>query len=385
MKTRESVDDVSSGSTDAWSRGLLFAFIACAVAIPQAVGAKDTARRSAGSGTKSFVVTYFWNSISTAPNDCPEGVAQGPDKEIAIERLPPEQREEYRKSDQKIMRIISNRGPHGENVCTSPTALPDPGFRVAQGGIQDGLNLEDAGGPQPAQVCKHVELTSPTGEKGIDNQLSRVMGCVQHRRADGFFPKYFVNQMRSGEYAYLIEITGIDDERNDPEVQVGLYASADPMVLDSAGKVLSHASMEITSDPAYRHILRGQIKDGVLTTQPAQIKLPSGSVFPPLELRSARLRLSLMPDDKVEGVLGGYQDWRAYYKANVSTGGISEMSGGPFQCSGLYYALQKAADAYPDSQTGECAAISSAYKIEAIHAFVIHPKGNEGKTVRNGE
>jgi hypothetical protein len=387
MKRTESLREAASALHQARSRNprrmlAASAFVSSLMALSamaatdKVTGAPDPAK------TRSFVVTYFWNSISTAANDCPSGLAPGPDKEIAIARLPAEQRDEYRKSDQKIMRIISNRGPNGENVCTSPTVLPDPGFPVAQGNIEDGLDLETAGGPGPAQVCKHVELSSPNGEKGIDNQLSRVMACVQHRRADGFFPKYFVNQMRSGEYAYLIEVTGVDNDRDDAEVQVGLYASADPMVLDGSGKVLSHASLEVTSDPAYRQILRGRIDAGVLTTEPAQIKLPSGSVFPPLELRNARLRLSLLPDGKAEGVLGGYQDWHAYYKANVSTGGISEMSGGPFQCSGLYYALQKAADAYPDPATGQCTAISSAYKIEAIQAFVIHPQSNDTKTVQ---
>jgi hypothetical protein len=358
------------------SRPLLIALATCAVMAAPSLDAADAPARS---GTKSFVVTYFWNTFSTAQNDCPDGLAPGPDKEIAIARLPPEQREEYRKSDQKIMRIISNRGPNGENVCTSPTALPDPGFRVAQGGIQEGLELEGPTGLAPAQVCKHVELASPTGEAGVDNQLSRVMGCVQHRRPDGFFPKYFVNQMRSGEFAYLIEITGIDDERNDAEVQVGLYASADPMVLDSGGKALSHASLQITDDPAYRQVLRGRIENGVLLTEPAHIKLPAASVFPPLELRSAKLRLSFTQDGKAEGLLAGYQDWRTYYKANTGNGGISEMSGGPFQCSGLYYALKNAADGYPDRDTGECTAISAAYKVEAIQSFIIHPQRNDSK------
>jgi hypothetical protein len=335
-------------------------------------------------GTRSFVVTYFWNAFSPGPNDCPDGLNPPPDKEIAISRLPLEKREEYRSNDQKVLRIISKRGPNGENVCEAPTSVPDPGFRVAQGGIQEGLNLKGPGGPPSNQICKQLELRNPSGETSVDNQLSRVMACVQHRRADGFFPKYFVNQMRSGEFAYLIEVTGIDDSRAEGDVQVGLYASADPIVLDSSGRPLSHSSLQVTNDVHFQHILRGHIKDGVVLTDAADILLPLGSVFQKLELRNAKLRLTLHQDGSAEGLLDGYQDWRAYYASNASAGGIAETSGGPFQCPGLYNALKNSADAYPDPKTGECSSISAAYKIEAIHAFVIHPKSATARTAQAG-
>jgi hypothetical protein len=332
--------------------------------------------------TRSFVVTYFWNAFSPGPNDCPEGLNPPPDKEIAISRLPPEKRDEYRNNDQKVLRIISKRGPNGENVCEAPTSVPDPGFRVAQGGLQEGMNLKGPGGPPSNQICKHVELRNPSGETSVDNQLSRVMACVQHRRADGFFPKYFVNQMRSGEFAYLIEVIGLDDSHTEGDVQVGLYASADPIVLDSNGRPLSHASLQVTNDVHYQHLLKGHIKDGVVLTEAADILLPLGSVFQKLELRNAKLRLTLHPDGSADGLLDGYQDWRTYYASNASAGGIAETSGGPFQCPGLYNALKNSADAYPDPKTGECTAISAAYKIEAIHAFVIHPKGETARTAQ---
>jgi hypothetical protein len=333
-------------------------------------------------GPRSFVVTFFWNAFSPSPNDCPEGLNPPPDKEIAISRLPAEKRDEYRSNDQKVLRIISKRGPNGEDVCAAPTSVPDPGFRVAQGGIQEGMNLKGPGGPPPDQICRRVELSNPAGEAHVDNQLSRVLACIQHRRADGFFPKYFVNQMRSGEFAYLIEITGIDDSRGEGDVQVGLYASADPIVLDSSGRPLSHASLQVTNDPQYQHLLKAHIKDGVVVTEAADIHLPLGSVFQKLELRNAKLRLTLHSDGSAEGLLDGYQDWHTYYVANAGAGGIAETSGGPFQCPGLYHALQNAADAYPDPKTGECTFISAAYKIEAIHAFVIHPKNATAKTAQ---
>ena len=45
-----------------------------------------------------------------------------------------------------------------------------------------------------------------------------------------------------------------------------------------------------------------------------------------------------------------------------------------FDCPALYEAVHKLADGYPDPKTGQCTAISSAYFIEAVAAFVIHPQ-----------
>lgn len=355
-------------------RRILGLAAAAATAVLVSGGAPGEAAKpatpAATAKTRSFVVTYFWNSMQTTDKECPTGLNPPPDKEAAISKLPADQQDAYRKDEAKSLRILSNRGPKGENVCLAPTLLPDPGFKLSQSPVQDGFDLEKAMGP--GRVCKQVQVKNAF-ESGVDNQLSRVLGCIQHRRHDGFFPKYFVNQMRSGEYTYLIEITGIDDERNDPEVQVLLSASEDPIVLDTTGAPLSDASLQVTANTEYRHTFKGRIVDGVLTTAAKdRVRLPFGSVFPTLDITHAMMRLTFQPDGGVEGTLGGYQDWREYYKGNVSGGGIAETSGGPFQCTGLYYALKNAADGDRDPKTGECASISSAYRIEGVPAFAIH-------------
>ena len=39
---------------------------------------------------------------------------------------------------------------------------------------------------------------------------------------------------------------------------------------------------------------------------------------------------------------------------------------------GIWYALKRMADAYPDPKTGENTAISTAYRIDAVPAFIVH-------------
>ena len=42
-------------------------------------------------------------------------------------------------------------------------------------------------------------------------------------------------------------------------------------------------------------------------------------------------------------------------------------------CPSAYAAMKKFADGYRDPKTGQCTALSTAYRIEAVPAFVIHP------------
>ena len=47
---------------------------------------------------------------------------------------------------------------------------------------------------------------------------------------------------------------------------------------------------------------------------------------------------------------------------------------GQFSCPAIYVAAKELADGYPDPDTGECTALSSAYTIEAVPSFIIHPE-----------
>lgn len=322
--------------------------------------------------SRSFAVTWLWNSFSPSEKDCPRGMNPQPDLELALVHIPESQRAEYRTNQNLSFRILSNRGPKGENVCTSPTLLKDPGFLVAEGGIQDGFDLEAKGGLPRNKSCKHDLLRNPAGATGIDNQLSKVIACIKVRRADQFLPKYFNTQMKSGDFAILVKIDGIDDERNDDDVTLTLMASGDTLSLDAAGKPLAHASMEWDGDKGTFNRVKGRIVNGILETGFVdKVRLPFGEVFSPIELWTAKMTVTFKPDGSAEMLLGGYEDWKTYYEANTAGGGIGETSGGPFRCEALYAALRRNADGYKDPKTGECTRISASYKLEMIPAFAI--------------
>jgi len=69
-------------------------------------------------------------------------------------------------------------------------------------------------------------------------------------------------------------------------------------------------------------------------------------------LKVCRMRFRLNADGTLRGILGGYQNWRTLY-ASWALGGLGLETMLGFDMPGLYYALKKSADGYPDPRTGE--------------------------------
>ena len=111
----------------------------------------------------------------------------------------------------------------------------------------------------------------------------------------------------------LIELTGVTDDRNSENVEVGFYSSPDAMAHDAKGKAMQRASLSISDDPRYRTTAHGRIVDGVLTTDPVDVHFYFNSVSPHNDreeyfIRAARLRMELHPDGTAKGTMAGYWD-----------------------------------------------------------------------------
>jgi hypothetical protein len=283
-----------------------------------------------------------------------------------------------------VMRILY-RGPQDTDVCTHPETAPDPGFRTVQGTTAYGFDLDGSEGTTPPlPSCRHQNFSGPRGERGIDNQLYRALGCIKGRRQGSPVYEGVNDDMRQGNFTILIELTGVDDLRNDSKVQVAFYSGQDPMVNNVEGISLSNASLRAHRDRHYHAHARGRIVDGILTTEPVEILLTSANGSAPYHLRDSRFRGELRSDGTIKGLLGGYEDVDKVYWENSHQTDVAETSTlGPMTCPGLYYALRRLADGFPARlDGGECGWISSAYEVEALPAFVIHPSEARQNPVR---
>lgn len=254
-----------------------------------------------------------------------------------------------------------------------PDNAPDPTpFKEAGGKLSFGMNLDGKVGPN--------DFVSPDGERGIDNQMFRALGCiVGFRGPDGiefiFEPKEIIDSRFN---RLVVELTGVDDLKNDSDVDVNLYRTIDRLLTDATGNnVIPGGSQRIDlrfGAPFMKH-LHGRIVDGVLTTDPVdQITLPWTTLDAPgiQIIRGGRLRLRLTPTSAV-GLIGGYTDIETWYQWLLRNDSTHHLSNGQISAISLHKALLRLADGYPDPKSSANTAISSALDVKFVQVFVQHP------------
>jgi hypothetical protein len=341
---------------------------------------------------KGYAVTWFQPAMYTGDvqEECPDGLNKSPDFKaiFAAEGKTAEQIKDLidHPNTKEFLNAVENRGPHGEDVCRDPTSVPDPGHKTLKGKTAIGFNLDGkTDGSATPNTCAHEKFTAPDGTPGIDNQYYRALGCMVALRGkrghDGFVYSYVMERMKAeGLRTYLIEIKGMDDPKNNKNVELGMYLGSDSLVLDAKGEVRRDTTQRISKDPRWHNIVHGTMKDGVITTDVFDLNLLGDPLWiPEFHFKQARLRLEVQADGTLKGTLGGYEDLQTLYY-NTSKSGLLFETTNAASCPGVYYALKKMADGYPDPKTGECTAMSVAFNVEALPAFLIHQPGDTSKT-----
>jgi hypothetical protein len=331
---------------------------------------------------KGFIVSSIaFASYDGGPADCPDGLNKSA-KDIYLESLPQPERDRLSKpeAEKELWKALYapggfiGPGKRTHNRCADPKDFDSPPLRTIQGRVADGMDLQShpAGG-----TCTHERFTSADGKGQVDNQLWRAMGCIRGWRKGADIEKYAYDNIRAGEYEILLEIKGMTDPRNNAHIEVGIYSSQDQAQVDAAGNVLPDASLQVHDNPKYRAVAQGRMVDGVITTDPVDIRLnyrSAGYVDTDFYIKGARMELTPQPDGSVKGKIGGYYDVETLYDGFIRQPMVVTSVLLSYSCPAVYEALNTLADGYPDPKTGRCGAISTAFRIEAIPAFVIHPK-----------
>ena len=330
--------------------------------------------------TLAFVVTK-WNTAiyeSRFMDECPLGLNPGND-EFWWRGLSKEKRGELTENgmitqiERQGLALI--RGPNGENVCQIPTAVQDPPLLVVEGKLSYGVNLDgNVDGKATQKTCAHENFTGLDGTPGVDNQMYRLLGCTYGWRNYGHI-EMNANGMRkmNGLGMILVEITDVDDPRNDDDVRVGFYRSIDQFVLDSAANVLPYNTYRIDAAgdrPRYGDIVKGRIEDGVLTTETKDVRLPFYGNYTYIDqrIRDLTFRMEIAPDGaSAKGMFAGYYDVEQLWDY---LSGLGFAATAQYSCPPLYVAAHELADGYPDPETGQCTALSSAFHVDAVAAFI---------------
>ena len=343
-------------------------------------GVSGDAADPAGTGeTWGFVVSMWRDEIpEVAPEHCPDGMNLNERQYFGVPRGAVREARE---------RLGSLQAAEDEvfppDACRDPLAQPDPGFRTFDADVPlAGLDLDGVASTRAAGgQCAHDDFTSPAGQAGIDNQHWRLLGCTRGFQPDGQIQR----GADSGSFIkegipILLEVSGVNDAGNDDDVRVRFASSADIITLDAASGVVPWTSMDLYDDPAYvSEATLGRITDGVLTTDPVDVRLRYRQQVIDFEyyFRDLQVRAEVLADGRLKGMIGAYWDIENMFKLrndhrtrNRHTGrGASDALG--YMCAGMYHALPRVADGHPDPETGACTSVSTAYHFEATPAFVI--------------
>ncbi|MEJ5978821.1 hypothetical protein WG901_19365 [Novosphingobium sp. PS1R-30] len=355
-------------------------------------------------GEAGFVVTQFAYALGPDGKDgaCPTGMSAGVrglietySKTAAGQRKADEDKESY----ERRLSLAVQTAPDGTNICLNPASAPvDPGWRMVTGRVKvDGFDLDarepGASRTRSVDTCSHEEFQGTNGERGIDNQWYRVVGCSPSFQSSGS-SNGFQTEMYTGSWGILMTLKNVDDLDNDPEVEVGFYANADPIELSSTRSALPYATYAATPDARYRATTRGRIVDGVLMIDPVDVRFHNivNSMTDDRVLRSARVRFKFAPDGGLEGLLAGYTPiddmYDLQYGARHSRTAKGELAPLGLRlgtsvgraavlghtCNGAYQALERAADGHRNPATGRCTSISTQYKVHLVPAFVVEAK-----------
>jgi len=255
----------------------------------------------------------------------------------------------------------------------NPFTAPDAGMQQVTGHIAEGFNLDGN--------AKTGGFSSPNGEHGIDNAFYRAWGCIMSYRGTpwhAYLSQRANDKMLDGLYTMVVRISGNKDPMNDDQVTFEVGYSPDHVVKDPGGNVIRDVSFRLVKSEQYTR-LKAVIRDGVLETEQADVRLPAfswgetnrGEVL----FQKGRIRLTLNKDGGLSGLLGGYRDWREVYARdtfNMPSGGATRETYYHENQISMYYALKRNADALPDSK-GRNTAISAAFRFTARPAFVVDP------------
>jgi hypothetical protein len=349
------------------------------------------AANTASAETRTYVVSWFTQGMYSTDGDCgPKGINPPMEEQWVIDLVTSlgMSEEEAKKvversasrndpgKDEAYAMIVNRGRVDGKpvNAYNNPQTVKDPNMRAVVGTKGFGFNLDG----NAATGFEDPE----TGEKGVDNQMFRALGCIKNLRANPPLRSSDTEQwwhlIQDYQPAWLISITA-DDFTNSANATIVFDRALEHASWDANSNTRRDMTYRVDSDPRSHTELKGSIKNKVFHASTDQELTMVGDllVMPYLSLKKANVRIKILDDGGLDGFVGGFQDWKEVLFPIGAGGNAFEMNV-QHDIPGIYYLLKKNADAYPDPKTGENTHISAAWRIEAVPSFNI-PANKPGK------
>jgi hypothetical protein len=333
--------------------------------------------------TREYMMNWFIEAANALPNDtdCPQGLNGLPEEMVTAQLLsiglskaqtenlvsqtggaamPPAIEEQiiYRGRD------LEGRPMH---AYAYPISVPDLKLmKPNMGPYVYGFNLD-------GKISPNDYIDPDTNEKGVDNAYWRSSGCQRNQRGSREQPPTYGSRhwdiSRDKQAAWLIRLEAADFSK-DGDVTVHIFRAMERGVRDATGEQRHHWTFRRDPDPRWQNTFKGKIKDGVILAEGERFEIlgdPYGVTN--LKLRVPKFRAYFEKNGSLEAVLGGYMPWKTLYMEGSNGGPNYEFISGT-NIPALYHSLRAAADATPDPKTGQNTEISTAWRINAVPAFI---------------
>lgn len=327
----------------------------------------------AAAETRGFAISEFFTATYSDKSTCPHGgngtsidirrrvlLSQGYTVAQANQLFV----DKKTKAGVSVEELLYHRGVNHSRVdpANDPEHAVDPKIELAQGRFAPGFNLDgntQSGFEDPE-----------THEKGVDNQLFRVMGCFEAYRINlpthATYEHVMWDTQIDSMPAWVISITGKNLAVNGP-VEVTFDRSTQHLRRNTSGGVLVNATFVVEAHTRSKSVFKGEIRDGYLYINSGTLALEGESpILTEVNLRQFHARVKLEPDGSLSGFMGGYQPWMDFFYF-LST--ADEVNIG-VDIPGAYHALKRLADHAPDPKTGMNTEISATYYFKAAPAYL---------------
>ncbi|MDH3199878.1 MAG: hypothetical protein OEM15_03190 [Myxococcales bacterium] len=191
---------------------------------------------------------------------------------------------------------LSESDTDATNLCGLDTITDNTTYRplLFDDVVVNGFDLDDAVSTGDSGLCAQADYTGIDGSSGVDYGFLGIIDMIRPIRPDQVARGVLANAPSEGLINFGIRLSGVESLENDDSVEVFVAPTSEVPLRGTDGRIIPRSSVPIDPNPEWQTTFRGQIVDGVLTTEPADFTLGNIDLIivfdRVLELRGARIR-----------------------------------------------------------------------------------------------
>lgn len=253
-------------------------------------------------------------------------------------------------------------GPSRAFVLTSLTFT-----REQPRGTAPGFDLDHHVTKAPEDPsCGKVDLVSPTGEQGIDNQLSLLIPEVE-KRVGNAIDGIIQGAINDGRLLIMFDLKNVNDSADDKCVDLEVKLGQGKPTLGTDGVMEAWQTFDLRKEgQLLSYGSGGNISKRVFSIGPFPLRIPIAvfDVSFTIYVRDAIIRFTIDDDGNVDGMLGGGVSIDEVAEGVKNGAGLSEL------IPQIKLLGRASADMGYDTEEGTCSLVSAALAFKARPAFI---------------